>query len=123
MGKNTVAVIIAAGKSKRLGYHKSLVKIGKYLLVSYAVSELKKANIDQIVVVSNVEDSYLLLTEIQDSNLVVNKNPDSGHTSSIKLGIETVMMDKAEFQIKSFSASRQTQLEILDTRVFIESKC
>ena len=100
MGKNTVAVIIAAGKSKRLGYPKSLVKIGKYTLASYAVSELKKANIDQIVVVSNVEDSYLLLTEIQDSTLVVNRNPDSGRTSSIKLGIETVMRDKGRIPDK-----------------------
>ena len=61
---------------------------------------MKKANIEQIVVVSNVEDSYLLLTEIQDSNLVVNKNPDSGRTSSIKLGIETVMRDKGRIPDK-----------------------
>jgi len=89
-----VAVIIAAGRSKRLGYPKSLVKIANHTLVSYAVSELKKASIGQIIVVSNAEDSYLLLNEIQDSILVVNNNPDSGRTSSIKLGIETVMKDK-----------------------------
>ena len=100
MGKNAVAVIIAAGRSKRLGYPKSLVKIANHTLASYAVSELKKANIDQIVVVSNAEDSYHLLTEIQDSTLVVNKNPDSGRTSSIKLGIETVMRDKGRIPDK-----------------------
>ncbi|MDO5028109.1 MAG: molybdenum cofactor guanylyltransferase [Bacillota bacterium] len=56
--KIDTAIILAGGKSSRMGFDKQLIKIKDQLIVDYLASQLK-AHFSQIVVVTKTQDLYV----------------------------------------------------------------
>jgi len=88
-----VAILLAAGESRRMGQLKALLTWQGDTLLGSQVSSLLQAGIQQVVVVLGHEQEKLLpLLEARDRAVPV-FNPDyrTGKTTSIKAGIEAVL--------------------------------
>ncbi len=88
-----VAILLAAGESRRMGKLKALLPWQGDTLLGSQISSLLQAGINQVVVVLGHEQEKLLpLLEAQDRVVPV-FNPDyrTGKTTSIKAGIEAVL--------------------------------
>ena len=88
-----VAVLLAAGESRRMGQLKALLPWQGDTLLGCQVSSLLQAGIHQVVVVlGHKQDRLLPLLEGQDRVFPV-FNPDylAGKTTSIKIGIEAAL--------------------------------
>ncbi len=86
---NTVAILLAAGESRRMGQLKALLPWQGDTLLGCQVSSLLQAGISQVVVVlGHKRDRLLPLLEGQDRVFPV-FNPDyqAGKTTSIKTGL------------------------------------
>ena len=79
------SVILAAGKSQRLGKPKSLLKINNDILINFLVKRLKNHNITTIIVTREE-----LISEIknltEEVEIISNNNPESGRTGSLQVG-------------------------------------
>jgi molybdenum cofactor cytidylyltransferase len=88
----TVAVLLAAGESRRMGQLKALLPWqGVYLLI-YQVNALKDAGVDKVVVVLGHQAERLRpIVESQEGvSLVFNSDYLQGKTTSIKAGVKAV---------------------------------
>ena len=90
---NPPAIILSSGYSKRLGQPKSLVEINGKTLLSLAVDKLTLAGCSQVVVVVNKAIQFESVMNSNGARVVVNKNPDSGRTGSLKVGINSIISD------------------------------
>lgn len=86
----TIALIIAAGASSRLGQPKPLVKIKGQSVYKLTVDKLRKAGIKKIYCVTRLELSVDLMLESESVNVVVNPHPDKGRTGSIQEGLLSI---------------------------------
>ncbi len=84
------SVILAAGKSQRLGKPKSLLKINNDILINFLVKRLKNHNIT-IIIVTREE----LISEIknltEEVEIISNNNPESGRTGSLQVGLNFII--------------------------------
>ena len=87
----TIALIIAAGASSRLGQPKSLVEIRGQSVYKLTVEKLRKAGIKKIYCVTRQELSVDLMLESESVNVVVNPKPEMGRTGSIQEGLLSIM--------------------------------
>ena len=88
-----VAILLAAGESRRMGQLKALLPWQGDTLLGSQISSLLQAGINQVVVVLGHEQEKLLpLLEARDRVVTV-FNPDyrTGKTTSIKAGIKAVL--------------------------------
>lgn len=91
------AIVLAAGRSSRMGRHKLLLPLGGRPLVSYAVEAACASSAGPVCVVLGYqapEVEAALPTGRYSS--VVNPNFASGMASSLRVGIEALMMLPAE---------------------------
>ena len=89
----TIAILLAAGESRRMGQLKALLPWQGDTLLGCQVSSLLQAGIQQVVVVlGHQQDRLLPLLEGRDGVVPV-FNPDyrSGKTTSIKTGIKAAL--------------------------------
>ena len=88
----TIAVILAAGRSVRMGRSKALLPVneGGATFVSHLVRQFRMAGFTRILVVGRGDD-HALRAEVHavDAELVINLNPDAGQLSSLLCGLET----------------------------------
>lgn len=87
----TVALILSAGASSRLGQPKALVKIRNNSVYKLTVNKLRKAGIEKIYCVTRQELSVDLMLESELVNIVVNSEPDAGRTGSIQAGLLSIL--------------------------------
>jgi molybdenum cofactor cytidylyltransferase len=89
--KDVAAIILAAGRSRRMGKFKPLLPFGNQTVIESCVSNLRAANIAEIVLVvgHHAEDVREQL-KLASVALVTNPNPDSEMSASIALGIEAL---------------------------------
>jgi molybdenum cofactor cytidylyltransferase len=84
------SVILAAGKSQRLGTPKSLLKINNDILINFLVKRLKNHNIT-IIIVTREE----LISEIknftEEVEIISNNNPETGRTGSLQVGLNFIL--------------------------------
>ena len=84
------SVILAAGKSQRLGRPKALLKINNDILINFLVKRLKKHNITTIIVTREE-----LISEIknltEEVEVIPNNNPESGRTGSLQIGLNFIL--------------------------------
>ena len=78
------AVILAAGASERMGQPKALLPWRGSTLVEYAVQQARLAGAEHVVVVLGPATRDLHL----DATLTFNPSPESGRSTSIRLGAE-----------------------------------
>ena len=79
-------VILAAGRSSRLGKPKALIEVEGVSLISWILSRLTKVGLRPIVVtreglVEKIRDS------VGDIEIIVNDEPELGRTGSVKIGL------------------------------------
>ena len=87
MGPEIGCVILAAGRSSRLGRPKSLIEVEGVSLISWVLSRLNRLGLSPIVVTRRD-----LVEKITDSvgnvEIIVNEQPELGRTGSVKKGLE-----------------------------------
>ena len=89
--KDVAALLLAAGRSRRMGAFKPLLPFGDRTVIECCIDNLRGAEIDDIVVVvgHRAEDIREQLRNSQVS-FAVNPDPDSEMSASIALGLKQV---------------------------------
>src|SRR3569623_918559 len=88
--KNCAVVILAAGRSNRLGRQKQLLRYQNKTLLQHAIDTAKQSVQSVIVVLGNNADNILKETVISGTQVVINNNWQSGIASAIRCGIQSV---------------------------------
>jgi molybdenum cofactor cytidylyltransferase len=93
------AVILAAGASQRMGAPKALLPWGRGTLLDSAIEEARAAGVQELVVVLGPATQHLQL----DTRSVINPEPETGRSASIRLGaaalpdnLETVLIQSVD---------------------------
>lgn len=95
------AIIMAAGKSERMGQNKLLLKYKDLTFIEILLSKILKINFQNILIIYSDEDvkknclKYMHLNNIKSKKnkkiiIIKNKNYKKGQSESIKLGIQTL---------------------------------
>jgi molybdenum cofactor cytidylyltransferase len=86
--RDVAAVILAAGRSRRMGKFKPLLPFGKQTVVESCVSNLRAADVAEIVVVlGHRAETVREQLSLASVAFVTNPNPDSEMSASIELGV------------------------------------
>ena len=86
MAAGRAGVIVAAGASERMGQPKALLAWHGSTLLEYAVQQARLAGVEELVVVLGPATPDLRL----DALIAFNPDPDTGRSTSIRLGAERV---------------------------------
>jgi molybdenum cofactor cytidylyltransferase len=89
----TAAVVLAAGKSERMGKNKLLIKFSGKMLIDYILDALKNSEIDETVIVLGHkpwEIADAIKPKLKHMKTVVNEGYEEGMTSSFKAGLKEV---------------------------------
>lgn len=84
MNKFGTAVILAGGKSARMGFDKQLLEINERRLMDSLISKLKQ-EFSEIIIVTNKPEYYQGLGDRITSDIIVGKGPLSGIHSGLSL--------------------------------------
>ncbi len=123
MNNKTGIIILAAGQSKRLGKPKQLLKFrGKTLLQRITQTALETENKTVIVLGANADK---ILGEVGDLTveIVINKDWQSGMSSSIKVGLEKLIETVAELESVILLlcdqpfVNKETILQLIETQI------
>ncbi|MDQ6901446.1 MAG: nucleotidyltransferase family protein [Bacteroidota bacterium] len=90
--ENCAIIILAAGKSSRLGTPKQIITFQGKTLLQHAVDEAVQTSIQPIVVVVGAHDDAVVKT-LDESNIhiIKNLNWEDGISSSIRGGLEALL--------------------------------
>lgn len=75
-------VILAGGKSRRMGRNKSLLKIQGKTTIEHITSEIKRCS-DEVIIIANEKDTYDFLPYPKFSDRFINKGPLAGLESAL----------------------------------------
>ena len=88
-GEHIAALILAAGRSSRMGTIKPLLPLGEDTLLERIISLFRAAAIsDILVVLGHAAESFIPLLQKQDVRWVINPDYDRGMFSSVQTGVE-----------------------------------
>jgi len=89
----TAAVVLAAGKSDRMGKNKLLLKLGGKRMIDHVLDALEASKVDEIIVVLGYkpwEVMKVVEPRLNHVRIVVNERYEKGMTSSFKIGLKQV---------------------------------
>jgi len=90
-GEKTAALILAAGRSSRMGDFKPLLPLGGKTVIGYAVDLFRKAGVADILVVAGFEAERLVpVIEELGAGWVINPDYDRGMFSSLQTGVRRI---------------------------------
>jgi len=85
------AIILAAGRSRRMGKFKPLLPFGKQTVIESCVGNLRATGIEEvIIVVGHRADRIQEALNSLPVKFVINPNPDAAMSSSIELGVGAI---------------------------------
>jgi CTP:molybdopterin cytidylyltransferase MocA len=88
------AIVLAAGKSQRMGKPKPLLRFEDKTFLEQIVSVLKLSDVDRITVVLGAEAETIKQSiDLSGTNIVANKEYQKGQLSSLIAGIEDTPKD------------------------------
>jgi len=93
MAKGVPAIVLAAGKSTRLGQPKALVEWNGETLVGRSARLLKESGCSPIIVVTRNELQVDVMMSCKDANIVVNPKPEDGRTGTLQVGLMSLVSD------------------------------
>jgi len=88
-----VAVVLAAGKSERMGKNKLLLKLRGKALIELILDALEASKIDEIIVVLGNkpwEITDVIKPRLNHIRIIVNENYEEGMISSFKTGLKQI---------------------------------
>lgn len=91
------AVILAAGKSERMGIPKPLLPIGGSTFLNTIIESLKKAGLEEIITVLGHNAGEIRSQLPAGVKSVMNKNYERGQLSSLKVGLRVLPPDEGAF--------------------------
>ncbi|HEV7665493.1 MAG TPA: nucleotidyltransferase family protein, partial [Chloroflexota bacterium] len=100
MSATRAAIIVAAGASQRMGTPKALLPWADTTLLGYALREARLAGVTQTVVVLGPATAELAST-LADVRTVINPEPQTGRSTSIRLGADELSQNVAAILIQS----------------------
>lgn len=87
----TAAILLAAGRSSRMGQLKALLPWKGVPLIQYQIEQMTLANIDEIIVVLGYQAKELKQTiSMQKVKIVENEAFEQGKSSSIRKGVASI---------------------------------
>ena len=94
MHTDVVAIILAAGKSARFGTPKQLAKLGRKTLLEKTLSTVERSNVDRVILVlGHQARSIIARINTGRAKVVINKQYDSGLSSSLRAGLRAATPD------------------------------
>ena len=91
------AIILAAGASQRMGSPKALLAWGDSTLLGHAIQQARAATVVDLVVVLGPATRHIHV----DAVTVVNDEPETGRSASIRLGATSVADDVEAILVQS----------------------
>ena len=86
VGSEIGCIVLAAGRSSRLGSPKALIKVGGESLISWILTRLNGLGLRPVVVTrENLADE--VRESVGDAEIIVNENAELGRTGSVKKGL------------------------------------
>ncbi len=93
-GRRVFAIILAAGRSARMGRLKQLMPYGDSTMLDAVVDAVMESPIDGLVLVANPEVAPYYEEHLPDRcYLVINDKPDSEMIESVQLGLKRILRD------------------------------
>ena len=96
------SILLAAGKSKRMGGENKLIKKYKnILLINHSINNILNSSIDEVIIVLGYQKEIIekMVNKNKKIKLVFNKNFESGMASSIKIGLNNISENSKAFFI------------------------
>lgn len=85
------AVVLAAGRSRRMGTQKLLLDYGPKPLITHVVDQLLASNIDRVFVVGGHDPDRIARAVLgRDVSFLVNADYDTGMLSSMRCGVQAL---------------------------------
>jgi molybdenum cofactor cytidylyltransferase len=105
------AILLAAGRSSRMGKHKGLLSWGEKPLIEYQLEQLSQSYFTDIIVVlgyqAELYDPYISNNTIKT---IINNDYDLGKTNSIKKGIQEAVDNTKAYLIVNIDTPITTNL-------------
>jgi len=90
------AVVLAAGKSQRMGRNKLLLRIGRRTVLDRVLSSIEASGVEEVfVVLGHRPEDLVPIVEAHSAEAVLNPDYEEGMTSSFKTGLSRVSVDAA----------------------------
>ena len=90
------AVVLAAGKSRRMGRNKLLLRIGGRTVLNRVLSSIEASRVEEIfVVLGHRPEDLGPIVDAHTAEAVLNPDYEEGMTSSFKTGLSRVSADSA----------------------------
>src|SRR4029453_13829990 len=86
----TCAIILAAGRSRRMGTQKLLLPFAGKTLISHVVAQVAGAGISHIIVVVGLEGGGAAALADQPVTLAANPDADGDMLSSVRIGLRAL---------------------------------
>jgi CTP:molybdopterin cytidylyltransferase MocA len=100
VGEEIVPIILAGGRSSRMGIPKPLCRFGRKRLLELVIATCRKASCaSPIVVLGFGHKKILREVDLSRVKVLLNKTPQLGQISSVKLGLRFLDLSKKGFLI------------------------
>jgi CTP:molybdopterin cytidylyltransferase MocA len=88
---DVAAIVLAAGRSRRMGKFKPLLPFGNQTVIEACCGNLRVSGVEEVIVVigHRAQDIRHVLDSVP-VNFVINPNPDAEMSSSIELGVAAI---------------------------------
>ena len=84
-------IVLAAGRSSRLGQPKALVEVNGKTLVEHLVKRLhQRGNVEMTIVTNNDLFADVMLL-CPSAHVVLNQDPEKGRTGSVQCGLASIL--------------------------------
>lgn len=110
--KHCAVIILAAGKSGRMGSPKQLLPYNGKTLLEHAANEAKLSNAGSVtIVLGHAADEIIAGTRLSGVHLVKNENWESGIASSIIAGIKVLIREHPDTDAAILLVSDQPYID------------
>lgn len=93
-------ILLAAGRSSRLGQPKALVDVNGQPLVQRLMSRLHQLNDVEVTIVTNTDLLADLMLLCPSTHVVLNPDPEKGRTGSVQCGLSSILERKGRLPRK-----------------------
>ena len=109
MAKTVAGLVLAAGAGTRIGQPKASILINGERFVDRAIRLLRESGCDSVYVVLGA-----WIEEVKNCQIIVNKNWEQGISTSLKIGLETLIEQNKKNKQKSEAEITHVLITLVD---------